>query len=93
MTDMGRDSFEDDGRTICPMDVDGMPDSPFSLSGKREKLPGKAQQRTRPVDDDSITPSEARRYSWYAVLAGLTVAGVVGGGTVLFIFILWIMWR
>ena len=29
----------------------------------------------------------------YAILAGLTVLGVVGGGVILFIFILWLFWH
>ena len=85
-----KDKFEDDGRTICPMDVERMPESVFRLSrsGKSEETSDRSSGRA-----DRITRAEARRYTWYAVLAGLTVAGTVGGGTVLFILILWLLWR
>ena len=90
MTEKDREEFEDDGRTICNMDVDGMPQPVFHVT--REKI-----RKNRPQGnysyDEPMTPSEYRRYSWYAVLAGLTVFGVVGGGAVLFIFILWLLWR
>ena len=93
MTDMGKQIFEDDGRTICSMNVEGMPDSAFIPSRRRETGPEAEQRKTKRIEEDAMTPKEARRYSWYAVLAGLSVVGVVGGGTVLFIFILWLLWR
>ncbi len=87
---MKKDTFEDDGRTICNMDVDGMPPSGPGFPGYKAK--GDIPNQT-PAWEEKMTRSESRRYTWYAVLAGLTVTGVVGGGTVLFIFILWLLWR
>lgn len=82
---MRKENFEDDGRTICSMDADGMPASVFDRAGSNGKTRGiSAEER--------ITRTEARRYSLYAILAGLTVAGVVGGGTILFILLLWLLW-
>ena len=90
MTEKDREEFEDDGRTICSMDVDGMPQPLFHAT--REKIRKKNSQCSYPYEEP-MTGSEYRRYSLYAVLAGLTVLGVVGGGTILFIFILWLFWR
>ena len=90
MTEKDREEFEDDGRTICSMDVDGMPQSVFRIATERSR-------KNRPQDgypyEEPMTRSEYRRYTWYAVLAGLTVFGVVGGGAILFVFILWLLWR
>ena len=90
MTEEKKEAFEDDGRTICNMDVDGMPQSMFHVT--RGNIEKKRYQRNS-FDEESMTRSEYRRYTWYAVLAGLSVVGVVGGGTVLFVFILWLLWR
>ena len=84
--------FEDDGRTICSMDVEGMPwhsgpSGRGKYSEEREKLKNKVD------NGEPLTRREYRRYTWYSVLAGLAVLGFVGGGTVLFIFILWLLWH
>ena len=85
-----REQFEDDGRTICSMDVEGMPQSVFRMTRGETG----AERTDRPSDRaEQMTRSEARRYTWYAVLAGLAVAVTVGGGTVLFILVLWLLWR
>ena len=89
---MKKDDFEDDGRTICDMDVDGMPDSVFRLSRKERKA-DRAALKQKIYDDEPMTPSEYRRYTWYAILAALTVLGVIGGGLILFIAILCLLWR
>ena len=89
---MKKDQFEDDGRTICNMDVDGMPDSVFRLS-RGERKRDRAQLKKKVYEEEPLTKSEYRRYTWYAILAALTVMGVVGGGTILFILILCLVWR
>ena len=89
---MKKDQFEDDGRTICNLDVDGMPDSVFRLS-RGERRRDRAQLKKKVYEEEPLTKSEYRRYTWYAILAALTVMGVVGGGTILFILILCLVWR
>ncbi len=85
---------DDDGRTICSMDVDGMPGSAWQgLRGKHSRRQERETLRQKVDRGEALTQSEAKRYTRYSVLAGLTVLGVVGGGTVLFIFILWLLWR
>ncbi len=91
MIDMRKDDFEDDGRVICNMEVDGMPDSVFRRSRVQRKT-DRAVLKQKMADGEPMTKSEYRRYTWYAVLAALTVLGVVGGGMILFIFILWLIW-
>lgn len=53
----------DDGRTIVPMDVDGMP---WHIRG-REKTEENSAPRTE------MTKEETRRYTWAAVKAALVV--------------------
>ena len=90
MTEKEREEFVDDGRTICSMDADGMPQSMFHVT--REKIKKSKGQSYYP-EEEPMTGSEYRRYTWYAIMAGLTVVGVIGGGSILFIFILWLLWK
>ena len=83
---MKKDSFVDDGRTICRMDIPGMPASLSDRKGTEDF------SQNRGSAEERMTRAEARRYSYYAVLAGLTVAGIVGGGTILFILLLCLLW-
>lgn len=83
---------DDDGRTIVDMDVEGMP-----WYNRRVKRDQRAQARAelqQKIDrGEALTKRETWRYTFYAVLAGLTVVGVIGGGTVLFVLLLWLLWK
>lgn len=68
---------DDDNRTICDMNVDGMPWHDKFASGA-ESASEKGRQGER------MTRSEARLYTWYAVLAGLLIATVFSVAAVLF---------
>ena len=83
---------DDDGRTICSMDVEGMPGSVFRQRGAKHSLE-KETIRSKVNAGEPLTRREYRKYTWYAVLGGLTVVGVIGGGVVLFIFILTLIWK
>jgi hypothetical protein len=63
---------DDDGRVICDMDVGGMP-----WHDRRIRREAKAQ-RAKNASSQGIqmTKAEARKYTWYAILAGLTIVGV-----------------
>ncbi len=60
-----KDYDDDDGRVIVNMDVEGMPWHDKRV--RREKREAKASRGPQ------MTRSEARRFTWYAVLAGLTI--------------------
>lgn len=66
---------DDDGRVIVDMNVEGMTWYNKSLSNvsdyRRSKTPARQS-----AQGEAITPRELRRYTWYSVLAGLTIAGV-----------------
>ncbi|HPF54397.1 MAG TPA: hypothetical protein P5116_07190 [Eubacteriales bacterium] len=82
---------DDDGRTIVNMDVEGMPwyDRRINRENRKE---AKAELERKVAAGEALTRAESRRYSFYAVLGALTVVGVIGGGVVLFILLLWLLW-
>ena len=64
---------DDDGRVIANMNVEGMPW--YDRQVRREKRAERKEQRNASRHQGAqMTRSEARRYTFYAVLAGLTVA-------------------
>jgi len=76
---------DDDGRVICNMDVEGTPW--FDKRAKREQ---KAVQRVNYAP--AITRSEARRYTFHSMLAGLLVASVFSLTWVLFVLFCTLVW-
>lgn len=76
---------DDDGRVICNMDVPGTP-----WYDKRVSREQKASSRVNFAP--SITQSEARRYTFHSVLAGLVVAGVFSLTWVLFVLFCTLVW-
>ncbi len=76
---------DDDGRVICNMDVEGM--------RWHDKTAHRKATATRQVDPrEQMTKSEARRFTWYAVRAGLLVALVFSVVWVLFILFCTQIW-
>ena len=64
---------DDDGRVIANMNVEGMPW--YDRRVRREKREEKRAERKANLSQvTQLTKSEARRFTWYAVLAGLTIA-------------------
>lgn len=83
---------DDDGRTIVDMDVDGMPWHTARV--KREKRAQQKAELQEKIDrGEALTRRQTLRYTFYAVLAGLTVVGFVAGGVCLVILILWLCWK
>ena len=76
---------DDDGRTICNMDVDGM-----RFHDKRVRREQRQVKST--FHGEQMTRSEARQYTWYAVLAGLLIATVFSVTWVLFILFCTQVW-
>ena len=72
------DPSEDDERVICDMNVPGMP----WYSREQKYAQGPTQDRR--YLGERISKSELRRYTWYAVLAGLTVVAVFAVVWILF---------
>lgn len=87
MTSQPRKYDDDDGRVICNMDVEGM------RWHDRRKVPERVAM-LMPHASDQMSPAEARKYTWYAVLAGLTVVGVFSAALVLFtLFCIYVWFR
>lgn len=69
-------SKEDDGRVIANMNVEGMP---WYVNRGEEHIPS-----TKKAPSYRLTKSETRRFTWYAILAGLTIVGIYAVVWVLF---------
>ena len=83
---------DDDGRTVCDMDVEGMPGHDKRVR-REERQRARAELMERAARGEALTRKETIRYTFYAVLGALAAAGFVGGGLVLFIFIFWLIWK
>ena len=78
---------DDDGRVICDMDVEGMP-----WHDKRIRREIRTERAANRHAGDSMTRSEARSFTWYAVLAGLVIALVFGAVWALFLLFATQVW-
>lgn len=74
------------------MDVEGMPWHTRRVR-REERQRARAELQEKIDRGEALTKQETLRYTFYAVLAGLAVVGVIGGGTVLFVLILWLFWH
>lgn len=82
------DEFVDDGRTIVPMNVDGMPWYTRGIEDPEQKQAASSSQPQRPV----LSRQEARGYAWAAAKAGLLVGAVfavVFFGFLAFCYFVW----
>lgn len=76
---------DDDGRVICDMNVEGM--RWFDENARR------AEQTARKMPQgNQMTRSETIRYTWYSVLAGLSIAAVFSITWILFILFCTQIW-
>ena len=76
---------DDDGRVICNMDVEGM-----RWHDKRVRR--ESREARRVSQGDQMTKSEARQFTWYAVLAGMLIAAVFSVTWILFILFCTKIW-
>ena len=83
---------DDDGRTIVDMDVEGKPWHTARIKREKREL-SKAELQEKIDRGEALTRRQTIRYTFYAVLAGLTVVGFVAGGVCLIILILWLCWK
>ena len=74
----------DDGETVVPMNVEGMP---WYVPANRRKRPGSPESEAEPSASpfEGMTKQEYRAYKWAAVRAGLVIALVFGAAFALFI--------
>lgn len=76
---------DDDGRVICNMDVEGM--------RWHDQRTRREQNAAREFSlGEQMTSSEARLYTWYAVLAGLFFVLIFSSTLVLFILFCTKVW-
>ena len=68
---------DDDGRVICGMDVDGM-----RWHGRKPRYSTSGAPNV--PQGAGMTDAEARKYSWYSLLAGLLIVAVFSVTWILF---------
>ena len=76
---------DDDGRVICDMDVEGL-----RWHDKRKRHDEIVKRRA--ISHDQMTQSEARQYTWHAILAALLMVSVFSITWVLFILFCTQIW-
>jgi hypothetical protein len=86
MKDQTNQPSEDDGRVICDMDVAGM-----RWHDKRVRREEREARRAA-HPGQQMTNAEARKYTWYAVLAGMTVVGAFAVVWILFVLFCTLVW-
>ena len=74
---------DDDGRVVCDMNVEGMRWYNHNL-GKIDDYRQSRAKKPAHHSSPAMTRSETIRYTWYAVLAGLTVVAIFGVVWILF---------
>lgn len=84
------EQHDDDGRVICSMDVIGMPRHYIPLNFKRSRR--KQAAAGSASHPGQLTRSEAWRYTWYSILAGLSIVFVFAVAWVLFILFCTEIW-
>ena len=76
---------DDDGRVICNMDVEG--------TRWHDKTVRQREREMRQIPQgEQMTRSEARRFTWYAILSGLLIAAAFSLIWVLFILFCTKIW-
>jgi len=73
---------DDDGRVIADMNVPGMPW--YDRNIRREKRSRRIERVKHTFTGDGMTNSQARRFTFHAVLAGLAIALVYAIVMILF---------
>ena len=73
---------DDDGRVIADMNVPGMPW--YDRNIRREKRAERVERVKQAFTGDGMTNSQARQFTFHAILAGLTIAAVFAIVMVLF---------
>ena len=83
---------DDDGRTIVSMDVDGTPwhDRNVNFAEKQARELNRKQRVE--MYGDRMTNSEARRYTFYAMLAGLALTAALAVVWILLVLFMTQVW-
>ena len=79
----------DDGRTIAPMNVEGMP---WYRPERKTENPEPEKNAGPSNRGEAMTREESRFYTWGALKAAFLVVGVMCGGIVLFVLFCQFVW-
>ncbi|MDD2521961.1 MAG: hypothetical protein PHW11_03975 [Anaerolineaceae bacterium] len=77
MRNQNKQYDDDDGRTIVDMDVDGMPWHDRNVRFAEKQARDFDRKQKAEMYGERMTNSEARRYTFYALLAGLALTAAL----------------
>lgn len=83
---------DDDGRTIVNMDVDGTPWHDRNVSYAERQAQDLGLKQRRAMYGERMTSSEARRYTFYALLAGLALTAGLAAVWILLVLFMTQIW-
>lgn len=92
MKDQQIQSRDDDGRVIADMNVEGTPWHDRAASFIDRQASEAARKQTVQAYSDRMTSSEARRYTFYALLAGLALVAVMASVWIVLILFMTQIW-
>lgn len=83
---------DDDGRTIVSMDVDGTPWHDRNVNFAERQAQDLGRRQKVAMYGERMTGSEARRYTFYAMLAGLALTAALATVWVLLVLFMTQVW-
>lgn len=83
---------EDDSRTIVNMDVDGTPWHDRNVRFAERQAQESSRKQRVEMYGDRMTSSEARRYTFYAMLAGLALTAALATVWILLVLFMTQIW-
>ena len=83
---------DDDGRTIVSMDVDGTPWHDRNVNFAERQAQDLGRRQKVAMYGERMTGSEARRYTFYAMLAGLALTAALASVWILLVLFMTQVW-
>lgn len=83
---------DDDGRTIVSMDVDGTPWHDRNVNFAERQAQDLGRRQKVAMYGERMTGSEARRYTFYAMLAGLALTAALATVWILLVLFMTQVW-
>lgn len=83
---------DDDGRTIVSMDVDGTPWHDRNVNYAERQAQDLGRRQKVAMYGERMTGSEARRYTFYAMLAGLALTAALATVWILLVLFMTQVW-
>jgi len=83
---------DDDGRTVVNMDIDGTPWHDRNINYAERQAQDLSRKQNKDMYGERMTNSEARRYTFYALLAGLALTAALAAVWILLVLFMTQVW-